>query len=91
MMASSDLRIVVGSLQLAEILMQQLPEEMAVQFRREGVLHQVALLADRAPNNTPKQTKLKVSTILYCKDMIKEVFSICTVNSTARFALAVQY
>ncbi|KOB65027.1 Ubiquitin protein ligase E3a [Operophtera brumata] len=42
MMASSDLRIAVGSLQLAEILMQRLPEEMAVQFRREGVLHQVA-------------------------------------------------
>ncbi|XP_022824637.1 E3 ubiquitin-protein ligase TRIP12 isoform X2 [Spodoptera litura] len=46
MMASSDLRIVVGSLQLAEILMQRLPEEMGVQFRREGVLHQVAVLAD---------------------------------------------
>ncbi|XP_059049375.1 E3 ubiquitin-protein ligase TRIP12 [Achroia grisella] len=49
MMASSDLRIVVGSLQLAEILMQRLPEEMSAQFRREGVLHQVALLAERAP------------------------------------------
>lgn len=48
-MASSDLRIVVGSLQLAEILMQRLPEEMGVQFRREGVLHQVAQLAERAP------------------------------------------
>ncbi|CAH1643332.1 unnamed protein product [Spodoptera littoralis] len=49
MMASSDLRIVVGSLQLAEILMQRLPEEMGVQFRREGVLHQVAQLADPEP------------------------------------------
>ncbi|CAH0406076.1 unnamed protein product [Chilo suppressalis] len=54
MMASSDLRIVVGSLQLAEILMQQLPEEMAVQFRREGVLHQVAQLAERHAPRTPK-------------------------------------
>ncbi|XP_050553476.1 E3 ubiquitin-protein ligase TRIP12 isoform X3 [Spodoptera frugiperda] len=53
MMASSDLRIVVGSLQLAEILMQRLPEEMGVQFRREGVLHQVAQLAERAPAAAP--------------------------------------
>ncbi|KAJ2943828.1 hypothetical protein O0L34_g8156 [Tuta absoluta] len=55
MMASSDLRIVVGALQLAEILMQRLPEEMGAQFRREGVLHQVAQLADQPP----KQTRLK--------------------------------
>uniref|UniRef100_A0A2A4JZB4 E3 ubiquitin-protein ligase n=1 Tax=Heliothis virescens TaxID=7102 RepID=A0A2A4JZB4_HELVI len=53
MMASSDLRIVVGSLQLAEILMQRLPDEMGVQFRREGVLHQVAQLAERAPPAQP--------------------------------------
>ncbi|XP_026324123.1 E3 ubiquitin-protein ligase TRIP12 isoform X4 [Hyposmocoma kahamanoa] len=60
MMASSDLRIVVGSLQLAEILMQRLPEEIGVQFRREGVLHQVAQLAERPPHHqTPKQAKLK--------------------------------
>lgn len=63
MMASSDLRIVVGSLQLAEILMQRLPEEIGVQFRREGVLHQVAQLAERPPHHqTPKQAKLKVNT-----------------------------
>lgn len=62
MMASSDLRIVVGSLQLAEILMQRLPEEMGVQFRREGVLHQVAQLAERAPGApaTTRQAKVKV-------------------------------
>lgn len=53
MMASTDLRIVVGSLQLAEILMQRLPEEMGAQFRREGVLHQVAQLAERAPAAAP--------------------------------------
>lgn len=65
MMASSDLRIVVGSLQLAEILMQRLPEEIGVQFRREGVLHQVAQLAERPPpHQTPKQAKLKVKMLL---------------------------
>ncbi|CAG9769753.1 unnamed protein product [Ceutorhynchus assimilis] len=46
MMASSDLRIVVGALQMAEILMNKLPEEFGVHFRREGVLHQVNRLAD---------------------------------------------
>lgn len=44
MMASSDVRIVVGSLQLAQVLMMRLPDEMAAQFRREGVLHQLAQL-----------------------------------------------
>ncbi|CAG9853614.1 unnamed protein product [Phyllotreta striolata] len=46
MMASSDLRIVVGALQMAEILMNKLPEEFEVHFRREGVLHQINRLAD---------------------------------------------
>jgi E3 ubiquitin-protein ligase TRIP12 len=36
MMASQDLRIVVGALQMAEILMQKLPEVFGVHFRREG-------------------------------------------------------
>lgn len=63
MMASSDLRIVVGSLQLAEILMQRLPQEMGVQFRREGVLHQVVQLAERAtPPQPSRQAKHKSTT-----------------------------
>lgn len=41
MMASNDLRIVVGSLQMAEILMEKLPDVFGVHFRREGVMHQV--------------------------------------------------
>jgi len=41
MMASNDLRIVVGSLQMAEILIQKLPDVFGVHFRREGVMHQV--------------------------------------------------
>jgi E3 ubiquitin-protein ligase TRIP12 len=36
MMASQDLRIVVGALQMAEILMLKLPEVFGVHFRREG-------------------------------------------------------
>lgn len=46
MMASNDLRIVVGALQMAEILMQKLPDVFGVHFRREGVMHQINQLAD---------------------------------------------
>ncbi|XP_017785383.1 PREDICTED: E3 ubiquitin-protein ligase TRIP12 isoform X2 [Nicrophorus vespilloides] len=46
MMASSDLRIVVGSLQMAEILISKLPDVFGVHFRREGVMHQINQLAD---------------------------------------------
>jgi len=40
MLASGDLKIIVGAL-LSEILLQKMPEEFGVHFRREGVLHQV--------------------------------------------------
>ncbi|KAG8229177.1 hypothetical protein J437_LFUL009894 [Ladona fulva] len=46
MMASQDLRIVVGALQMAEILMHKLPDVFGVHFRREGVMHQIKQLAD---------------------------------------------
>lgn len=38
MLSSQDLKIVVGSLQMAEILMQKLPDVFSVYFRREGAL-----------------------------------------------------
>ncbi|XP_070173831.1 E3 ubiquitin-protein ligase TRIP12-like isoform X3 [Littorina saxatilis] len=41
MMASPDLRVVVGAFQMADILMQKLPDIFSVYFRREGVMHQV--------------------------------------------------
>ncbi|XP_058489383.1 E3 ubiquitin-protein ligase TRIP12 isoform X8 [Solea solea] len=46
MLSSQDLKIVVGSLQMAEILMQKLPNVFSVYFRREGVMHQVKNLAE---------------------------------------------
>lgn len=46
MMASNDLRIVVGAVQMSEILMQKLPEIFGEHFRRDGVMHQINLLAD---------------------------------------------
>lgn len=36
MMASQDLRIVVSALQIAEILMQKLPDLFSIHFTREG-------------------------------------------------------
>lgn len=49
MLSSGDLHIIVGALQLSELLLQKLPEEFGVHFRREGVLHQVQKLTD--PDN----------------------------------------
>ena len=36
MMASQDIRVVVGAIQMAHILMQKLPDVFSVYFRREG-------------------------------------------------------
>ncbi|XP_006820136.1 E3 ubiquitin-protein ligase TRIP12-like [Saccoglossus kowalevskii] len=46
MMSSQDLKVVVGALQMADILMQKLPDIFHVYFRREGVMHQVKHLAE---------------------------------------------
>ncbi|XP_055903063.1 E3 ubiquitin-protein ligase TRIP12 isoform X3 [Eupeodes corollae] len=46
MMASNDLRIVVGGLQMSEILMRKLPDIFGIHFRREGVLYQINQLAN---------------------------------------------
>ena len=41
MLKSRDLQILVNALQMAEILMQKLPEAFHVSFRREGVMHKI--------------------------------------------------
>ena len=41
MLSSQDLRIVVGALQMAEILMQKLSDVFGVYFRREGASYAV--------------------------------------------------
>ena len=46
MLSSQDLKIIVSALQLSETLLTKLPEQFSVQFRREGVLHQVQKLTD---------------------------------------------
>ncbi|QQP32337.1 Thyroid hormone receptor interactor 12, partial [Caligus rogercresseyi] len=46
MLSSGDLKIIIGALQISEILLQKMPEEFSVHFRREGVLHQAQKLSD---------------------------------------------
>ncbi|XP_013778614.1 E3 ubiquitin-protein ligase TRIP12-like isoform X4 [Limulus polyphemus] len=54
MLSSQDLRVVVGALQMAEILMQKLPDIFGVYFCREGVMHRVNELAKAEPQqNSP--------------------------------------
>lgn len=46
MLASPDLKIVVGALQMANILMDKLPDVFCIYFRREGVMHQMRRLVE---------------------------------------------
>eukprot|EP00092_Neocalanus_flemingeri_P014477 GFUD01015622.1.p1 GENE.GFUD01015622.1~~GFUD01015622.1.p1 ORF type:complete len:1754 (-),score=538.42 GFUD01015622.1:509-5770(-) len=46
MLSSQDLKIIVSALQLSEMLLNKLPDQFSVHFRREGVLHQVQKLTD---------------------------------------------
>lgn len=46
MMASNDLKVVVAAIQMAEVLMEKLTDVFSVQFRREGVVHQVRRLME---------------------------------------------
>ena len=50
MLASPDLKIVVGATQMANILMEKLPQVFAIYFRREGVIHQIQKLAKGEDN-----------------------------------------
>lgn len=49
MLSSQDLKIVVGALQMAEILMQKLPDIFSVYFRREGNPFFISLLYPSVP------------------------------------------
>ncbi|CAG9814274.1 unnamed protein product [Phaedon cochleariae] len=66
MMASADLRIVVGALQMADILMTKLPDEFGVHFRREGVLHQFDL-----STRSPSPSHVRLSDVLKRKRVSK--------------------
>uniref|UniRef100_A0A674C2W0 E3 ubiquitin-protein ligase n=1 Tax=Salmo trutta TaxID=8032 RepID=A0A674C2W0_SALTR len=75
MLSSQDLKIVVGSLQMAEILMQKLPDVFSVFFRREGVMHQVKNLAESEAFLTSPPKACTSGTASLC--------TISTANTTA--------
>ncbi|XP_038817341.1 E3 ubiquitin-protein ligase TRIP12-like isoform X2 [Salvelinus namaycush] len=77
MLSSQDLKIVVGSLQMAEILMQKLPDVFSVFFRREGVMHQVKNLAESEAFLTSPPKACTSGTASMCTTTIS------TANTTA--------
>ncbi|XP_025078831.1 E3 ubiquitin-protein ligase TRIP12-like isoform X3 [Pomacea canaliculata] len=58
MMASPDLRVVVGAFQMADILMLKLPDVFSVYFRREGVMHQVQNITQAMSQTTSPPTNI---------------------------------
>ena len=59
MLSSLDLKIIVGALQMADLLMSKLPEVFAIYFRREGVMHQIKRLCD--PETTLPSTPIPIT------------------------------
>lgn len=57
MLQSSDLRVITNALQMAEIVMQKLPDVFHVSFRREGVMHRVRDLANGLLANKPSMSE----------------------------------
>ena len=58
MLASPDLKIVVGALQMANILMQKLPQVFCTYFRREGVMHQMRKLITEDSETTSEAKEI---------------------------------
>lgn len=84
MLSSQDLKIVVGSLQMAEILMQKLPDVFSVYFRREGVMHQVKNLAESESflvTSPPKACQSGTASL--CPTSNSSASTTCTNNATA--------
>jgi hypothetical protein len=63
MLKAQDFRLVVGAMQMAEVLLQKLPEIFNVYFHREGVMHQLQILKDVPLRTlaTPKQEVVSVA------------------------------
>ncbi|XP_058606651.1 E3 ubiquitin-protein ligase TRIP12 isoform X4 [Onychostoma macrolepis] len=82
MLSSQDLKIVVGSLQMAEILMQKLPDVFSVYFRREGVMHQVKNLAESEVFLTSPPKACTSGTASLCTTTITTATSTAASNVT---------
>lgn len=66
MLKSNDYRIVVGAIQMANILIDKLPEIFLVYFHREGVMHVMEIL---------KSVPLKVHTCTCVLDMYSTLYT----------------
>lgn len=57
LLKAQDYRLVVGAMQMAEVLLQKLPDIFNLYFHREGVMHQLQTLRDNPLRGltTPKQ------------------------------------
>ncbi|KAG7471028.1 hypothetical protein MATL_G00120120 [Megalops atlanticus] len=82
MLSSQDLRIVVGALQMAEILMQKLSDVFSVYFRREGVMHQVKNLAESETLLTSPPKACTSGTASLCTTTISTVTTTAAANAT---------
>lgn len=59
MLASENLRTVVGGMQMAEMSMQKLPQVFKTHFIRQGVMHQVKHLAEGSIQTPVKSSPSK--------------------------------
>ncbi|MGH0119846.1 UNVERIFIED_CONTAM: hypothetical protein FKN15_043279 [Acipenser sinensis] len=82
MLSSQDLKIVVGALQMAEILMQKLPDVFGVYFRREGVMHQVKNLAESETVLTSPPKACTSGTGSICTTTISTATTTAAANAT---------
>ena len=57
MLKAPEYKIVVGAMQMADILMSKLPQVFSVYFHREGVIHQIKNLKDTPLKNLATPTK----------------------------------
>ncbi|XP_036409821.1 E3 ubiquitin-protein ligase TRIP12-like isoform X2 [Megalops cyprinoides] len=82
MLSSQDLRIVVGALQMAEILMQKLADVFSIYFRREGVMHQVKNLAESETFLTSPPKACMSGTSSLCTTTISMVTTATATHAT---------
>ena len=66
MLKAQDYRLVVGAMQMADVLLQKLPDIFTLYFHREGVMHQLQSLKDVPLRTlaTPKQEVVSVAAAL---------------------------
>ncbi|GFT83092.1 e3 ubiquitin-protein ligase TRIP12 [Nephila pilipes] len=84
MLATQDFRTVIAALQIAEILMQKLPSEFRVHFIREGVLHEIRVLAKIDPKTWQIETVSEASTSFSCGSSQIHVFDCADVPQISK-------